>query len=366
MGDSISGDKYLLVIKDDASKLVWLFPTPDPTAVFVKHCLLQWFAIFGICYDWVSDQGTHFKNHVISELQHVLGAHHHFTTARCPWANGTVEVVMRTLLRLFRACLSEWRMQPDRWSDIHLIVMLILNQLPSPSLGGVAPVTAMSGRPAMAPLDTIALPGKVSSATLAEIATRQRAYVTAARDALDKLHKQMAVTNAKKRESSRQTHDKKRGTTPAQFIIGDYVLYQDVWQHHRAKLRTKWCGPAVVTAVESSWVYLVKNLITQDERLAHATRLKFYADKDLNVTSDFLAQVAHNSEGFEVEALEDVRYVSATQSYEILVKWRGLQSVENSWEPASVLFEDVPVLFKRFCRSSAIPLVKKLKKVYEV
>ena len=84
------------------------------------------------------------------------------------------------------------------------------------------------------------------------------------------------------------------------------------------------------------------------------------------MTSDFLAQVAHNSEGFEVEALEDVRYVSATQSYEILVKWRGLQSVENSWEPASVLFEDVPVLFKRFCRSSAIPLVKKLKKVYEV
>ena len=50
-GSSSSGDKYLLVIKDDASKLVWLFPTPDPTAVFVKDYLLQWFAIFGICYD---------------------------------------------------------------------------------------------------------------------------------------------------------------------------------------------------------------------------------------------------------------------------------------------------------------------------
>ena len=131
-------------------------------------------------------------------------------------------------------------------------------------------------------------------------------------------------------------------------------------------MRTKWCGPAVVTAVSSSWVYTVKNLITQDERVAHATRLKFYADKDLHVTSDFLAQVAHNSEGFEVETLEDVRYVSATQSYEILVKWRGLQAVENSWEPASVLFEDVTVIFKRFCRSSAIPLVKELKKVYDI
>ena len=113
-------------------------------------------------------------------------------------------------------------------------------------------------------------------------------------------------------------------------------------------------------------MYSVKNLITQDERVAHATRLKFYADKDLNVTSDFLAQVAHNSEGFEVEALEDVRYVPATQSYEIWVKWRGLQSIENSWEPASVLYEDVPVLFKRFCRSSKIPMVKKLAKVYDL
>ena len=61
---------------------------------------------------------------------------------------------------------------------------MVLNQLPSPSLGGVAPVTAMSGRPAMTPLDTIALPGQVTSATLAEIESRQRAYVVAARDAV--------------------------------------------------------------------------------------------------------------------------------------------------------------------------------------
>ncbi|KAF0739334.1 hypothetical protein Ae201684_004903 [Aphanomyces euteiches] len=112
MGKSNTNDRYLLVIKCDTSKLVWLFPTPEATATFVKHCLLQSFAVFGICYDWVSDQGTHFKNQVIAELQHSLGEHHHFTTARCPWANGTVEVVMRQILRLFRSCLSEWKCLP--------------------------------------------------------------------------------------------------------------------------------------------------------------------------------------------------------------------------------------------------------------
>ncbi|KAF0702604.1 hypothetical protein As57867_007742, partial [Aphanomyces stellatus] len=202
MGASKTGDKYLLVVKCDASKMVWLFPAPEATATFVKDCLLQWFAVFGVCYEWVSDQGTHFKNQVIAELQHVLGAHHHFTTARCPWANGTVEVVMRQLLRLFRACLSEWRMAPNQWPEAHLVIMLVLNQLPSASLGGMAPVTAMSGRPAMSPADTMALPGQTLSATLAEVEQGQRENIAVARQALDEMHKQMSLENARKRDRS--------------------------------------------------------------------------------------------------------------------------------------------------------------------
>ena len=262
MGLAHTGEEYLLVIKDDASKMVWFFPTVTATAVCVKQCLLQWFAVFGVCYEWVSDQGTHFKNQVITELQHQLGAHHHFTTARCPWANGTVEVVMRQLLRLFRACLSEWRLPVDRWPDVTLVIMLIFNQLPSPSLGGIAPVTAMSGRPAMSPMDTIALPGSLCAATLADVENRQKVYFAAAREAVDHMHKEMAEVNAIKRDRARKTHEKKRGVAMAQFVLGDYVLYQDVWLHKRTKLRTTWCGPAVVTQVISNWLYAVKNIIT--------------------------------------------------------------------------------------------------------
>ncbi|KAG3194621.1 hypothetical protein PC128_g9193 [Phytophthora cactorum] len=94
MGDSTSGETYVLVIKDDASKLVWLVPCEAADAETIFHCLTDWFSIFGVCRTWVSDQGTHFKNKTIEALQHALGAHHHFITARCPWANGTVEVVM--------------------------------------------------------------------------------------------------------------------------------------------------------------------------------------------------------------------------------------------------------------------------------
>ncbi|KAF0721721.1 hypothetical protein Ae201684_018961 [Aphanomyces euteiches] len=248
MGKSNTNDRYLLVIKCDASKLVWLFPTPEATATFVKHCLLQWFAVFGICYDWVSDQGTHFKNQVIAELQHSLGAHHHFTTARCPWADVTVEVVMRQILRLFRSCLSEWKMSTLQWPEIVLVIMLILNQLPSPSLGNVSSVTAMSGRPAMSLSDTISIPGSLKSISLEEVAERQEKSIEAVQIAMDQMHKEMALINAKKRDRARQLREKKHGVQMANFV-GDFVLYQDVWAHRREKLRTKWCGPAEINKV---------------------------------------------------------------------------------------------------------------------
>ncbi|GMF10761.1 unnamed protein product [Phytophthora lilii] len=169
MGKSDTDQECVLVIKDDASKFVWLIRSKTADADTTFSALLDWFASFGVCRSWVSDQGTHFKNAVIEGMQHALGAHHHFTTARCRWANGTVEVVMRETLRCCSALLSEWRLRPREWSRVIKIVQLVLNNTPSPSLGGVASVTAMTGLSAMGPSDHIAIPGPVELATLAEI-----------------------------------------------------------------------------------------------------------------------------------------------------------------------------------------------------
>jgi hypothetical protein len=199
--------------------------------------------VFGVCYEWVSNQGTHFKNQVMAELQHVLGAHHHFTTARCPWANS---IVMHHLLCLFRSCRSEWRMATNQWVETRLVIMLVLNQLTSPSIGNVSPVTAMSGRPAMALTDLIALPGSLKAAILEEVAVAQKGTIKEAREALDAMHKEMSAANAKKRDAAHRSHDKKKSVKSAQFVVGDYVIYQDVWQHQHTKLRTTWCGRTFV------------------------------------------------------------------------------------------------------------------------
>ena len=109
MGNLNAGQRYILVVKDDASKYVRLKVVSEADALITREVLLEWFASFGICYRWVSDQGSHFKNTVIEDLHHSLGAYHHFTAAQCPWANGAFEAVHKVLLRAFLALVSELR-----------------------------------------------------------------------------------------------------------------------------------------------------------------------------------------------------------------------------------------------------------------
>ena len=75
--------------------------------------------------------------------------------------------------------------------------------------------------------------------------------------------------------------------------------------------------------------------------------------------------MAHNSEGFEVEKIVSARYVESKRVYEVLIKWRGLQEVESSWEPASNIQEDVPALFTAFCKAEKkTNIVKKMSKAH--
>jgi IS30 family transposase len=54
-----------------------------------------------------ADGGTHFKNEVLGKIKKMIGAHHHITAPYSPWANGTVKVVNRLVLRGLKTLTSE-------------------------------------------------------------------------------------------------------------------------------------------------------------------------------------------------------------------------------------------------------------------
>ncbi|KAF4045423.1 hypothetical protein GN244_ATG02166 [Phytophthora infestans] len=175
-------------------------------------------------------------------------------------------------------------------------------------------------------------------ATLQEVQDAQREHVVRLQHALEQMHKRSAKVNAAVRAAGRKGRDKKQGTAMAQFDVGDYVLYADVWQHTRSQRKE-----------------------------AHASRLKFYADDSINFSEDLLLHIAHNSEGHVVDKLLEARYSRQDKRHEPRVHWRGLDTIEISWEPAATLMQDVPAAVKAFVQSHGmLPAVKELKKALRI
>jgi Integrase zinc binding domain len=56
---SLKGTQYVLVIKDDMSGFCVLIKCAAADALAVQEGLLDWFKLFGVCEQWVSDQGSH-------------------------------------------------------------------------------------------------------------------------------------------------------------------------------------------------------------------------------------------------------------------------------------------------------------------
>ena len=344
MGLSSTAKKYVLVLKDDASKYVWLRAADVADSSTVIDVLLEWFAAFGVSYVWVSDQGSHFKNHVVQGLQHALGAHHHFVTAHCPWANGTVEVANRCILRAFRSLLSEWRLAADQWERLVPLVQLVVNHTKRESLGGEAPVTGMTGLPAMSPVAPIVCEPMPQPATLDEVTALQRANVPQLVKALDEMHKRMA-------EAAKRTRGRKKtgaSVQAANFARGDYVLLSCQLDAGRSKLQVMWKGPFRVVNVVSEWVFEVEDLTTLRVTVAHASRLKFYADSALGNLEEVKRQASHSEVHYAVQALEAIRFNESLVRWEVKVSWLGLEPAEASWEPAANILEDVPGLFRAF------------------
>jgi transposase InsO family protein len=72
-------------------------------AAATVDALMRWFAVFSVVVLWISARGSHFKKKVVRREQKELTAKHHFTTANCPWSNGTIESACKQAIRAFRA-----------------------------------------------------------------------------------------------------------------------------------------------------------------------------------------------------------------------------------------------------------------------
>jgi Chromo (CHRromatin Organisation MOdifier) domain len=136
------------------------------------------------------------------------------------------------------------------------------------------------------------------------------------------------------------------------FQVGDYVLVAEHSKSGVSKLQVKWKGPRRVASVESYYLFVVENLLTKELKDAHATRLRFYKDKELNVTAELAQAAEHNNHQlYVVSKILDARYNEQEMFHELLVAWRGFPVGEATWEPYSVMAGDVSDMVEKFMES---------------
>ncbi len=341
--------KYVLVLKDDFSGYVWLRPTTATTAEVTATHLFEWFSSFGIVEQWVSDRGSHFANELISKLRAKVKSEHHFTLAYCPWSNGTVEVVMRELLRALRALLSEYQMPLKLWPQILPVVQSVLNNTILDRLGKRCPLTAFTSLPQSTPLLTIKrqVNKEWVTKTIEEVRALQKVNSTKIRSALDDMHKDIAKRSNAKRKAAVESHNRKTNVRTINFDVGDYVLRGTRERQRGRKPQLKWHGPFQVVRTLSNYLFVIKNLRSDATETAHGRRLKLFRNSDYMVTEELLNHLAYqDNELLLIEEFLNIRRRS--NGVELEVKWQGFDDTETDWVFIETLREDVPVMLDEY------------------
>ncbi|KAG2830283.1 hypothetical protein PC129_g4103 [Phytophthora cactorum] len=129
------------------------------------------------------------------------------------------------------------------------------------------------------------------------------------RSSLHGLHKEVLDEKERKRLQDMIAH---KGTE-CNFEVGDFVLWSRIDQR-----------------------------LSNNKLFVHATRLKFYADHDFNVTTEILEFTTQQGMLLGVEAITDHRYNDVLERWELRVSWCGLQNMEDSWVALTELLKGVP------------------------
>jgi proteasome assembly chaperone (PAC2) family protein len=95
--------------------------------------------------------------------------------------------------------------------------------------------------------------------------------------------------------------------------------------------------------------------------------LRFYKDKDLNVTAELAQASEHNyNQLYIVSKILDAHYNEQGMFNELLVALRGFPVGEVTWEPYSVMAVDVPEMVAKFMESHFdTDMVRKMRYIWE-
>ena len=294
------------------------------------------------------DQASTNVAEVVRTVATRLNAEMHFSLVDSSHTLGTMERVNRDFRMVLQALVSEWELEMDDWPYCLPALQHSLNVTPVEALGGLAPLTVFNGRATTMPLDLVLRPTALADRVVAQpvdgqVVVAQTALLTAS---LADMHATVVAPHSRSAIAREQAYH-----VPINWTVGDFVMYSKPMHGPTNKTKGVWKGPYRVTEMISDSAYRVQNLVQPDiTKVVHASRLAFYADSALELTTELLNVAQHNVEGFVVERLVSLSEVNGV--FYILVKWLQLDVEENTWEPLLSLYDGVPVKVNAYLRKN--------------
>ena len=252
------GNQYVLVITDHFSRFVCAIPLPRCTAEITATTLFnEYFCHYGIPGTIVSDQGSHFKNTLMANIQQLIGFNHIFSTAYHPQSNGIVERFNSTFVPQISKLQDD---QSNNW-DVYLPAVVFAYNSGVHRTTQFSPYELLYGRPPRLPIHPP--PSKFSFSTpndyFRQLQKTLKIYHRVARENI--LHQQ---------ESSKSYYDVNR--PDPHYQLGDRVLTH---QHGlRGKLEAKFSPTTKIIIRQNHPTYTVRDEDNQVETKVHVSDLR--------------------------------------------------------------------------------------------
>ena len=118
-----------------------------------------------------------------------------------------------------------------------------------------------------------------------------------------------------------------------------------------SKVMCKWQGPYEVVRSNSEVEHVVRLLGDDRESCVHWRRMRRLAGPGVHITKELVEGAQHDKQKFLVDKFEDW-VVNTEGEVDLLVKWRGHDDDNNTWEPLEQLVADVPVLVANYVKEN--------------
>ncbi|XP_073668194.1 uncharacterized protein [Paramisgurnus dabryanus] len=230
---SSSGNQYILVVSDYATRYPEAFPLRSITTPKVIQALVQLFSRVGIPEEILTDQGTNFTSKLMGQLNRQLGIKAIRTTPYHPQTDGLVERFNQTLKNMLKKFVNDTGKDWDKWLPF---VLFAYREVPQASTG-FSPFELLYGWQVQGPLDLLRKGWEGTTSGAEEKGIVQ--YVLEMRDRLERYREEAKENLQEAQKKQKLWYDKY--ARKREFLPGQKVLL--LLPTSANKLLTKWQGP---------------------------------------------------------------------------------------------------------------------------